>query len=474
MSDSRPNIILIMPDQQRGDALGCEDHPVLLTPNIDAMAGAGTRFSRCYSTCPSCIPARRALLSGQYPSTNGMVGFGGDPNWEPLHTLPGELSKAGYQTHLVGRTMHQAPEYKRYGYDHMNLGSGYEQGDNYDLEFRRESGQHDGFGGHGLPFNGWNAKPWHLNENLHPTNWVVNEALRFIQTRDPSCPFFLTISFYAPHPPLCPPAFYMDRYLRQDMPEPAIGDWATPPPNDGKNVRVESPRVKLQGEQLRSAQAGYYGLINHIDNQIYRILGSRHGSSYPKSNTVIMYTSDHGEMLGDHYMYRKCEPYEGSARVPLVISGGSDLGFKPGQVFDKPACLEDIMPTCMDLAGCDIPDTLDGRSLVPILRGETDTQWRDVLHGEHSPCYSEEQANHYLTDGKMKYIWRPTSGSEQLFDLQNDPNECHDLTADADQAELVTTWRNRLIEQLKDRPEEFTDGSQLIAGRPYPRMMQSN
>ena len=400
-----------------------------------------------------------------------MVGFGGDPDWQPAHTLPGELSKAGYQTHLVGRTMHQAPEGKRYGFDHMNLGSGYEVGDNYDLELRRETGHNDGFCSHGLPFNGWNARPWHEDERLHPTNWVVNESLRFLQTRDPSCPFFLTISFYAPHPPLCPPAFYMDRYLRQDMPAPAIGDWAKPPTTD--NVRVDAPRVRLEGEQLLSAQAGYFGLINHIDDQIFRILGARHNNRYDKSNTVVIFTSDHGEMLGDHYMFRKCEPYEGSARVPMVISGSEQLGFKSGLEINKPVCLEDIMPTCLDLAGCDIPDDLDGRSLVPSLRGEADGV-RDVLHGEHAACYSEEQANHYLVDDRYKFIWRPTSGREQLFDLQNDPQELHDLTEIEDQAPLVKTWRDRLIDILKDRPEGFTDGEKLFAGRPYPKMMERN
>ena len=470
MKDRRPNIILIMTDQQRGDCLGVEDHPCLLTPNMDSLAGAGTRFSRAYTTCPSCIPARRSLLSGQFPATNGMPGFVGRVDWDPPATLPGTLSDAGYQTFLVGRSMHQHPPRKRYGYDHMILGSGYVAGDDYDEDLRRQSGAADGFNSHGLPFNGWNARPWHLDERLHPTYWIVDQAMRFLATRDPSCPFFLTVSFYAPHPPLCPPAFYMDRYLRAYLPEPVIGDWAEDP-GEVSGINVQAARgVKLDGETWRSAAAGYFGLTNHIDDQIFRLLAARGEAAVDWSNTVVIFTSDHGEMLGDHYMYRKCEPYEGSARIPMLVRGGGDLGFAEGQVVDRPVCLEDLMPTCLDLAGIDTPDHVDGESLAPWLRGEQ-PGWREYLHSEHAPCYSEQQAYHMLTDGKWKYIWRPTDGSEQLFDLTTDPEERHDAASETVDAAELTAWRARLIEHLKDRPEGFTDGDQLIAGRPYPPLM---
>ncbi len=115
-------------------------------------------------------------------------------------------------------------------------------------------------------------------------------------------------------------------------------------------------------------------------------------------------------------------------------------------------------------------ENVDGPSLVPILRGESQPV-REVLHGEHSPCYDDEQAFHLLTDGRMKYIWRPHSGDEQLFDLTNDPQECTNLAAQAEHSAEVTHWRDRLIAQLKDRPEGFSDGEKLIAGRPYPDLM---
>ncbi|MEX0885334.1 MAG: arylsulfatase [Phycisphaeraceae bacterium] len=469
LTDDCPNILLIMTDQQRGDALGADGHPVLQTPNLDGLANAGSRFARAYSTCPSCVPARRALLCGQHPATNGMVGMRTGVDWHPDHTLPGELTRAGYQTHLVGRHMHQHPMRKRFGYESVNLGSTHLYGDDYAHYIERQTPELDGFRSHGLSFNGWTARPWSRPEHEHPVNWTVNEALRFLAMRDPTCPFFLTVSFYAPHPPLCPPPFFMERYLRQDMPEPTIGDWCAAPNHPAADVDAARD-VVLTGERLRTAQAGYFGSIDHVDNQIYRLLSVRGEAGYDVRNTVVIFISDHGEMLGDHYMFRKCEPYEGSARVPMIIAGGADTGLKGGQVLDGPVCLEDVMPTCLELAGVEIPEGVDGKSLVGALRGEGG-RVREVLHGEHATQYSREQANHYLTDGRWKYIWRPLTGEEQLFDLEADPHESVDLAAGAEAEARVQPWRERLVERLRDRPEGFVEGGRLRVVEECPKVL---
>ena len=459
---ARPNLLLIMTDQHRGDSLSLAGHPAVLTPNIDALGLEGAHFQRAYATCPSCIPARRALLTGQYPATNGLGGFVGHPI-TTAPTLPQALHDAGYQTELVGRTMHQEPPYQRYGYDHMTHGSSYVPQDVYADWLAEQAPGSGGVRGAGLSFNGWTARPWPLADHLHPTAWIVEEGKRFLRhARDASCPLFLTLSFYAPHPPLVPPAFYLDRYLRVPLPDPYLGEWATPPAHH----LVDSARVNLLGEALRAARAGYYGLINHVDDQLYWFmqefigLCGREGREW-----LVVFTSDHGEMLGDHYYFRKCEPYEGSARIPLLIRGSSGFGINTGMTSTAPVCLEDVMPTLLDAAGASIPDGLDGRSLLPLLRGERD-RVRDVLPGEHAPCYSKEQAFHSLTDGRWKYIWRPFTGAEQLFDLETDPGECRDLAAA--QPDATAHWRRRLIDWLHDRPEGFTDGARLIEPREYP------
>ena len=467
---TQPNILLIMPDQMRGDCLSLEGHPCVLTPNMDELGGQGAHFTSGYTSCASCIPARRALLTGQFPATNGMVGYEeGHPFDAP--TLPGILRDGGYSTAVVGRYMHQSPYERSYGYDTRILGSTYIADDDYASMLDKEIPDLGGVRGIGLSFNGWQARPWPLAEHLHPTNWTVRQARELIERHDDEAPLFLTASFLAPHPPLFPPAFYMNRYLRMDLPPPSIGAWAQPPPNDGRGVGVDAHRTVLRGEALRSAQAGYYGLINQLDDQLYWLITEFRAKSGAMGRPwVILLTTDHGEMLGDHCFFRKCEPYEGASRIPFLIQGSEGLEFSTGLVSREPVCLEDIMPTLLDLAGLATPGGVDGVSLVPLLRGCKGTH-RPFLHGEHSPCYSDEQAYHFLTDGRHKYIWRPTDGGEQLFDLRRDPGELYDLHGERRLTAELSLWRQRLIDRLCGRPEEFTDGKRLIPGRPYEAVL---
>lgn len=454
----RPNILLLLTEQHRGDCLGIEDHPVLLTPNLDHIAGSGARFRRAYTTCPSCIAARRSLLSGQSPSTHGMVGYQDDVAWNVTTTLPDALNRAGYQTAWIGRNMHQCPRDRHFGFEYIV--------DDY-LAFIRQHRPDDWEGayGTGVMHNDWTARPWHLEEDLHHTNWTVHEALRFLRQRDSSRPFFLVVSFLAAHPPLVPPAFYFERYLRTGVPNPVLGDWAKPPPNGGRGMDVASDWVDLRGEALLSARAGYYGLINHVDDQIRRLLTPvRPSGGMTAGNTVVIFTSDHGEMLGDHYRWRKSVPYEPSARIPLLVRAPSRFGIQPGAVLDQPVCLEDVLPTCLDFAGVPLPEEVEGRSLLPLLRGES-VAWRSHLHIEHAPHH------HTLTDGREKYIWWVADGREQFFRLEEDPMECHDLAGQSAHAKRIEHWRQLLIKELRQRPEGFSDGRRLVPGRPYSAVL---
>jgi arylsulfatase len=457
----KPNFLIFLTEQHRGDCLGIENHPVLLTPNMDAIAGAGVRFTKAYSTCPSCIAARRSFLSGQHPATHGAVGYASGAEWNIRHTLPSVLADAGYETAWVGRSMHQHPPDKRFGFEHMTTLDHRGSSDYTRFFQERRPDDWESVYGAGVMHNDWTARPWHLDEDLHSTNWTVHEALRFLRDRDTSRPFFLVVSFLAAHPPLTPPAFYLDRYIRTGVPDPIIGDWATPPPNGGKGLDVAVDTVDLKGEALLCARAGYYGLINHMDDQIRRLVNPVLGvDRMTGNNTVVALTSDHGEMLGDHHLWRKIVPYEPSARIPLLLRAPKRFGIGPGTVSDAPVGLEDIMPTMLDLAGVPIPDSVDGRSLLSLARGES-VEWRDCIHIEHSPVH------HTLTDGKEKYIWFVADGREQFFRLTNDPTECRDLAADPAESERLSHWRTRLIKELRDRPEGFTDGARLIPGRPY-------
>lgn len=470
VSDTSPNILLIMPDQMRGDCLSLEAHPVLSTPNIDALGSGGTHFTAAYTTCASCIPARRALLTGCFPATNGMVGFrDGVPLRHPSFVQ--RLQEGGYATALAGRHMHQWPYYEPYGFERQMLGSTYVLDDDYAQFLRREAPAVGDIHNIGLSTNGWHARPWPLPEALHPNNWIVARARDMLHQHEAheARPLFLTTSFFAPHSPLFPPNFYFQRYLDLPLPEPAVGSWATTPPE--RAPTVDAYRAALPPEAQRRAQAGYFGLVNHIDDQLYWLITEFKDYSRRIGRPwLIIFTTDHGDMLGDHHLWRKCQPYEGSSRIPLLIHGDPALGLASGQQCAQPVCLEDLAPTLLELAGLPLPDHFDGQSLVPLLRGE-DIPWRPYLHGEHAPTYGLDQAYHFLSDGHWKYVWRPTDGSEQLFNLQEDPHELHNLAADPTHSTPLHTWRERLVQQLQGRPEGFSDGSQLHPGRPYQAVL---
>jgi arylsulfatase len=465
----KPDILILMPDQMRGDCLSLLEHPVVRTPHLDELARQGALFRRAYSTCPSCIPARHSLLTGLFPATSGVVGFAARPITYP--TLPKMLGDSGYASILVGRCMHQLPKDEPYGYQEQILGSVYVADDDYDKYLKKVAPETSGIRAlverQGLSFNGWEAKPWPLDNDLHPTHWIISQARKIVGETPAAKPLFLTTTFFTPHPPLFPPKKYYDLYDQQKLPAPAHGDWvdwkALSPKGD-----KQGHRVLLEGSALHATESGYFGLIQHLDDEFVPLIQEfKARSAKAHRPWIIVVTSDHGEMLGDHGYFRKCEPYEGSANIPFLITASPELGFQAGLRSVQPVCLEDIMPTLLELAGATPPNPTDGVSLVPVLRGEKRVL-REWLHSEHANCYSRAQAFHALTDGHAKYIWRPLDGSEQLFDLDKDIREEHDLSQDPAHRALLEQCRARLVHLLVNRPEGFSDGSKLIAGRPYP------
>jgi arylsulfatase A-like enzyme len=203
-------------------------------------------------------------------------------------------------------------------------------------------------------------------------------------------------------------------------------------------------------------RAGYMGCVTHIDYQLGYLMERMR--SELGEDVLWIFTADHGDMQGDHYLMRKSYAYEGSARIPMVIRYPKGLDL-PSGTFKQPVGLQDVMPTILDAAGVSIPDSVTGQSLLDAVRGKP---WRDFIHGEHSSCYSPENAMHYLTDGQTKYIWFPVTGQEQLFDLAHDRQELHDLAGDPAWSEERVRWRDRLIDLLAERGDGFSDGERLI------------
>jgi arylsulfatase A-like enzyme len=175
-------------------------------------------------------------------------------------------------------------------------------------------------------------------------------------------------------------------------------------------------------------------------------------------NTLIVFVSDHGDMMGDHHLHRKTYAYEGSARIPFLIRYPADAGLPQG-TFKHVVGLQDVMPTVLDVCRNNFPDTVTGQSVLAAIRGEP---WREFLHGEHSPCYCIEEAMHYLTDGREKFIYFPASGEDLFFDLTKDRQELRNLSETGRHAKRIARWRQRLVDLLARRGDGFSDGRRLL------------
>ncbi|WP_457967700.1 sulfatase-like hydrolase/transferase [Arthrobacter sp. D1-29] len=226
------------------------------------------------------------------------------------------------------------------------------------------------------------ARPWSRSESLHPTNWVVTEAISWLYRRDPTVPFFLYLSFHRPHPPYNPPVWAFEQYLNLPDHEPPVGDWVADLEGYGTDHRPDAHVATYDQQTLNRARAGYYGNVTHIDHQIARLMEVLREFGL-KEDTYIVFTSDHGEMLGDHGLWRKGYPYEGSSRVPLLISGP---GIPGGQRVDAVVELRDLMPTLLDAAHLPVPGSIEGISLFGLTQGDeqgSNVELRPYLHGEH-------------------------------------------------------------------------------------------
>ena len=473
----QPNIILLMTDQLRADALGYAGHPDVKTPYLDTLASRGVNFDRAYSACPSCIAARAALHTGMEQSHHGRVGYEDNVPWRYPHTMAGELSKAGYYTQCVGK-MHVHPLRNYLGFHNVDLHDGYLHSaryghvpyresqfvaDDYFHWLRQELGADADVTDTGIDCNSWVARPWTHEEKYHPTNWVTDRCLDFLRRRDPDQPFFLMASYLRPHPPLDAPQHYFDLYKAKDLRKPFVGSWETDQflKRDGRIF--DSKTGPIDPELIRQAQIGYYACITHLDHQIGRLIMALIEQEV-YDDTVILFTADHGEELCDHHMFRKSRPYEGSCRVPFFLTAGKNTGLHitPASTCHSVVELRDVMPTLLSLAGAPIPDTVDGYDLLPLAR-EPEGTVRPWLHGEHS--YGEF-SNHWIVTETDKYIWFPVTGQEQYFDLADDPHELTDRIGDPEVRERVAYLRSCLIQSLTGRPEGFTDGEKLIPGRP--------
>lgn len=452
MSRNRPNVLLISTDHWPAYLLGAAGHDVIVSPTLDELSRCGVRFSNTYSECPVCIPARRTLHTGTTPRTHGDRMYKEKLEMPDVPTMAQCFRNDGYQANAVGK-LHVFPQRDRIGFDDVILDEEgrtmYGVTDDYEI-FLAEKGFPGAQFMHGMSNNDYVNRPWHLPEELHPTNWATYEMSRVIKRRDPTRPGFWFCSYRHPHPPMVPLRDYLSLYRSREIDAPWMGKWtedldALP---YGLQAGVARGR-KFAPADVEEIRRAFYALCTHIDHQIRVLVGVLREEGI-LDDTIICFTSDHGDMLGNHNMWAKRTLFEPSVKVPMILVGprGGDR-VPEGVVDDRLVGWRDVMPTLLDLCGIAIPDSVEGISMV----GE---KKRELIYSEVA---DDDHASRMITDGRYKLIYYPVGNRSLLFDLQNDPHEMVDLSEDRDHATLRESLTEKLIHELYGGDEEWaTDG----------------
>lgn len=485
------NILLITADQFRADCLSAAGHPLVKTPNLDRLAEDGVRFARHFGQCPPCGPSRTSLLTGMYQMNHRSV-QNGTPLDGSFTNIALMARTAGYRPWLIGYTDtsldprlfdFRDPRIRRYseilpGLEQYAPGSEEASGDtgwrlhlrdngyrNWNEPFRQKPGFEEEARAKGPSY-----APIELKKEHTDTAYTTDQALRFFRQNE-AAPWFLHVSYLRPHPPLLAPEPYNSMYELEDVPDfhalPSLADEkAIHPFMSFRLDRLEmNPKLPLDGPHpndnpyWRQARATYYGLVTEIDDNIGRIVGAlKESGAYDR--TLIIFTSDHGEMLGDHWCWGKETPFDQSVHVPFIVRSPTAPGSARGRVIDAFSEHVDIMPTVLDYLGTDTPLQCDGRSMRPFMEGGRPSRWRDDVRWEYDFRSIRDEGVDDIFDisidemnlavvrtEKAKYVHFSTM-PPLYYDLADDPHELNNLAADPacalqmlDLARRMLTWR---------------------------------
>lgn len=449
---SRPNVLLISTDHWPAELLGVAGHPDILTPTLDELARSGVRFRNAYSECPVCIPARRSLMTGTSPRRHGDRDFGETQPMPDLPTMAATFRDAGYQTYAVGK-LHVYPQRDRIGFEDVLLDeegrTQYGVVDDYEL-FLGDRGYAGRQFDHGMGNNEYVMRPWHLPEDTHVTNWAAQQMVRTIKRRDPGRPAFWYLSLRHPHPPIVPLETYLEMYRGAELRWPTQGSWC----HGDLPFLLQATRGRhahMGVRQILDALQGFFALCTHIDHQLRVVIGSLREEGI-LDETILCFTSDHGDMLGRHGMWAKRLFYEGSANIPMILVGpAGDRRVGHHRVDDRIVGWQDVMPTLLDLAGIQAPSTVEGLSMV----GEAQRDW---LYGEVG---EGAHATRMLRKDQFKLIYYPAGNTGQLFDLDRDPLELNDLAGAPEYGAVLDELTSILVGELYGGDEEWAEDGQL-------------
>jgi arylsulfatase len=450
-ASTRPNILFLMSDEHRHDALGCAGNAAIETPNLDRVAGQGVNFTHTYCQGPLCQPSRASIITGQYVHRHGQTwnGFSMRPEWP---TLMKQLQTAGYQTAMIGkahfsgdgafmtpgsRDFRNHEWSRRFGLDWM-----LEEFDKVILqipgaitpytEYLKSKGLLETFLTETPrlrpdPRAAYAGKVSKLPLADCQSSFIGDRAVDWLHTRKSDQPFFLWVSFVEPHPPIIDNAYWAERYKDTRMP---VGPVVMPELKDdayGRYIRVWIRAIgsgDFTAEGAAAMARHYYGMMSQVDRKIGDIIHALQETGADK-NTWIVYTADHGEMLGDHKMVFKNVFYRGSVRVPNIVMPPG--GMKPRTVHDLVESI-DLTATMLDVAGAELPQC-QGRSLVPLIQGRA--KGREVAFSELAGHQNKNNFFVMAATSRYRYLYDKQNDLPcELFDLEKDPDELHNLIDD--------------------------------------------
>ncbi len=445
---TRPNILLITTDQQRHDSVGPLAPAWMRAPHFDHLRRGGITFTSAYADCPICVPSRVSIMTGKTVFQHGLCFNGTSSDAVDRGTsLPTCLARAGYQTAAIGK-MHFTPQRARHGFDEMILPADY-------YRTMRQSGSVFQPMRHGLGQNELYPGMATVPECCTLTAWTAEQCVDYIrERRDPGLPFFLWCSFSKPHPPLDPPEPYYSMYRDCEIPSPVRGEWSADDrcPDAFRRARQGQSYDRVPDAVLREARAAYAGLITQIDYNLGRVFAALQDCRL-FDETLMLYTSDHGEFLGDHGAGGKKFFHEPAAHVPFVLrppqSWGGDLAGTECRALVTPA---DVLPTLLTAAGGPIPGGVDGLNALAVAAGQAEPRaLLEATVGSPGATALSEVDYLALTDGRWKYIWYPHGAAEQLFDLNSDPHELQDLSEATEHKARKEALRETLLRRHRER-----------------------
>jgi len=460
----QPNILFIFTDQQRADTLGVLN-PVMRTPTMDRLCAEGTTFTHAHTPVPVCVPARCSLIFGQYAHKTDCYenSFAMPEVTAERPTFMALLTEAGYRTHAVGK-MHFTPD--RHALRGLQSRDFSEEGVRQASEDAYVSWLHESGYGHIQDPNGVRGEMYYIPQpaqmpaEAHNSHWVADRSLDFLRSRDRTQPFFLWTSFIDPHPPFCPPVPWNKLYRAPSMPLPKR-------PPDMENLWTYINRVQnrykyrdagIDDNLMRVMRAYYYATVSFIDYNVGRILHYLEETG-ELEDTLIVWSSDHGEHLGDYDCFGKRTFLKSAANVPLIVRYPER--FEVGQRVDSPASLVDVMPTFLAAAGIDTRGLdVDGLDLAELAR---DPGTRQVVYGQYQ---RGNKASYMALTRRWKYIYAASDNREFLFDLLVDPDETRNRAETLGYLEQTRAMREMLVGYLRE--QGYTEPLDGDGWRVYP------